>query len=127
MVGTIYVRGDLGEFYARTATYVTVVILIFVIPTLLTLAGYSKLLKVLVGPILSLTETARCVSREKVYSIRAADGPADEVGELTGAFNEMLGEIEARDQELAKHRHHLEDLVDHRTRELKAAKEKAEE
>ena len=127
MVGTICVRSDLSEFYARSATYVTIVLVALLAPALVALFGYSRALRILLGPILALTDTARRVSREKVYSIRAASGPHDEVGELITAFNEMLGEIEARDLELGTHRHHLEELVDHRTAELKAAKEKAEE
>jgi len=127
IVGSILVRSDLSEFYAQSATYVSIVLIALLAPGLLALFGYSRALKIVLGPILSLTGTARRVSREKVYSIRAANGPNDEVGELITAFNEMLGEIETRDQELGKHRHHLEELVDQRTSELKAAKEKAEE
>ncbi len=89
--------------------------------------AYARLLRVLVDPILKLTGTARLVSLTKTYSIRALAGPADEVGELIDAFNEMLGEIETREQQLARHRNHLEDVVSERTVELRTAKEKAEE
>ena len=38
----------------------------------------------------------------------APAGKGDEVGELIAGFNEMLSGIEQRDEELARHRDHLE-------------------
>jgi signal transduction histidine kinase/ActR/RegA family two-component response regulator len=86
-----------------------------------------RFLRATVEPILSLTRVARSVSKHRRYSVRALPGPADEVGELVAAFNEMLAEIETREGELARHRDHLEELVEERTHEAVAAKEKAEE
>ncbi|MDE3061196.1 MAG: hypothetical protein KGJ06_09310, partial [Pseudomonadota bacterium] len=66
------------------------------------------------GPVLSLTETAREVSRRKDYSIRAPSvGNAEkeernELAVLTDAFNQMLSEIGARDQQLKKQYTELE-------------------
>ena len=126
-VGTIRIESDLSEFNARITRYVAMILLAFLVPTTLAMLAYSKALRVILRPILALTATARHVSRERVYSVRATLGSDDEVGELIDAFNEMLGEIEGRDSELGSHRHHLEELVESRTKELKAAKEKAEE
>jgi methyl-accepting chemotaxis protein len=53
-------------------------------------------------PILDLTRTARVISEQRDYSIRAASGGKDELGELTGAFNRMLGEIQAGQDALRK-------------------------
>ena len=126
-VGTISIRSDLSAFYSSVVRFFVVVLLGFVVTMGITLTMYSKLLAIILRPILRLTATARRVSREKKYSTRATCGPDDEVGELILAFNEMLGEIETRDRELDAHRHHLEDMVERRTLELTAAKEKAEE
>jgi signal transduction histidine kinase/CheY-like chemotaxis protein len=126
-LGTIRIESDLSEFHARITRYVAMILLAFLVPTTLAMLAYSKALRVILRPILALTATARHVSRERVYSVRATLGSDDEVGELIGAFNEMLGEIEGRDSELGSHRDHLEELVESRTRELTAAKEKAEE
>jgi signal transduction histidine kinase len=60
----------------------------------------SWLQKFISVPILSLAKTAKAVSREKDYSIRAPKETEGELGELVNAFNEMLGQIEARDSEL---------------------------
>ncbi|MDD5295641.1 MAG: response regulator [Rhodocyclaceae bacterium] len=47
------------------------------------------------------------------------EGPG-EVADLAGSFNEMLGHLQERDWELARHREFLEDEVARRTTELRA-------
>jgi two-component system sensor histidine kinase/response regulator len=126
-LGTLAIRSDQSQFYARIIRYLWLTIFALAIPALIAVAVYSKVLRVLVKPILKLTTTARLVSFTKTYSIRASKGSDDEVGELIEAFNEMLGEIESREQQLDRHRNHLEDVVTERTAELQTAKEKAEE
>jgi signal transduction histidine kinase len=81
------------------------------------------------GPLLDLAAIARQVSAGKNYSVRAASHGSDE----TGAFNEMLAQIQARDRELLVHHEQLEQQVAFRTQELTrantelaSAKEKAE-
>ena len=51
-------------------------------------------------PILELAKVATAVSHRKDYSVRAAKHGADEVGQLTDAFNSMLAAIETRDAAL---------------------------
>jgi signal transduction histidine kinase/DNA-binding response OmpR family regulator len=126
-VGSLCILGDLSELYTRILRRLVWTMLALAIPTILAMGAYSRVLKLLVNPILKLTGTARLVSLTKTYSIRASRGPNDEVGELIEAFNEMLSEIETRELQVARHRDHLEDLVGERTAELKAAKERAEE
>ena len=126
-VGTLSIRSGQSELYARIARYLLLMLATLAIPAVIAIFAYAKVLRVLVNPILKLTGTARLVSLTRTYSIRAARGPHDEVGELIEAFNEMLGEIETRERQVARHRDQLEDVVSERTAELKTAKEKAEE
>ncbi len=126
-VGSISIRGGQSELYARVIQFLFLMLIALAIPAVISVGAYSRVLQVLVKPILKLTATARLVSFTKTYSIRAARGPGDEVGELIEAFNEMLGEIESREQQLDRHRDQLEEVVASRTAELKTAKEKAEE
>ena len=126
-VGTISIRSDLSAFYSTAERYFAGVLITLLVTMGIALTMFSELLRIILRPILSLTGTARRVSREKQYSLRAISGPEDEVGELICAFNEMLAEIETRDREIDGHRHHLEEMVENRTVELVAAKEKAEE
>ena len=127
LVGSISIRSDLSELYSRVARYLLLMVVALFLPAMIAIFAYGRVLRVLLDPILKLTGTARLVSLTRTYSIRADRGPHDEVGELIEAFNEMLGEIEVREQQVARHRDHLEDEVSERTAELKTAKEKAEE
>ena len=86
----------------------------------------NRILPVILDPMLGLARVARQVAIDKQYHLRAPAGKGDEVGELIAGFNEMLSGIEQRDEELARHRDHLESEVEARTAELRAAKEQAE-
>ena len=66
----------------------------------------------------SLLTTARTVSENQDYSLRAQKLTNDEFGELVDGFNDMLGEIQSRDQKLERHRARLESDVADRTAEL---------
>ena len=74
----------------------------------------------------ALTATAQQVSARRDFSLRAEKTSEDEIGQLADAFNAMLAELAARDQDLAAHRASLEETVQVRTRELIQAKEAAE-
>ncbi len=127
VVGSLLIASGQRELYDGIRRYLLLMVAALAIPAVIAIGVYSRVLRILAKPILQLTDTARSVSLTKTYSIRASRGPNDEVGELIEAFNEMLGEIETREQQLARHRDHLEDVVGERTAELRIAKEKAEE
>jgi signal transduction histidine kinase/CheY-like chemotaxis protein/HPt (histidine-containing phosphotransfer) domain-containing protein len=77
-------------------------------------------------PLEQLTAAARHVSDAHDYSLRVPRLTDDEFGELTDAFNAMIGGIERRDVELTAARDELEDRVEERTRELREAMTAAE-
>jgi signal transduction histidine kinase/CheY-like chemotaxis protein len=60
----------------------------------------SRLQRIISGPILSLAHTARIVSEQKDYSVRAEKRTDDEIGFLIDRFNEMLAQIEEHEKEL---------------------------
>src|SRR5207244_8440337 len=74
-------------------------------------------------PMLALAETAKAVSTRQDYSVRAAKVGADELGELTDAFNQMLGRIEDQKNELQRYAAELEQRVEERTHELQERNE----
>ncbi|MBL8489042.1 MAG: HAMP domain-containing protein, partial [Rhodocyclaceae bacterium] len=78
------------------------------------------------GPILDLAAMARQVGEDRDYSRRVPVDQRDEVGTLLSGFNDMLAQIQARDEELRDYRDHLEQQVESRTAELRLAKEQAE-
>jgi signal transduction histidine kinase/DNA-binding response OmpR family regulator len=120
-VGTIYLESDLEEIHTRLARFAGIVAIVLVGTSLLAFLLSSRLQGVISTPILALAETARIVSSEKDYHVRAVKQSYDEVGRLIDGFNEMLTQIQLRDEELQRHRDHLEEEVRARTAELTRA------
>jgi two-component system sensor histidine kinase/response regulator len=134
VVGSLYLESDLQELHSRLARYSWIVGIILLASSLLTFLLSSRLQRVISKPIVGLASTARIVSAERNYSLRATKLGNDEVGLLIDDFNEMLSQIQFRDQELQRHRENLEEEVALRTValqtlnvELTGAKERAEE
>ncbi|MBZ5516283.1 MAG: PAS domain S-box protein [Acidobacteriia bacterium] len=123
-IGTIYLESDLKEMYARLFRYGTLVIAILLVSSLLAFFLSSRLQRVISEPILHLVATARAVSGGKDYSVRALKHGQDELGVLIDGFNEMLGQIQHREEELVRHRENLEEQVAARTAELSRSEEK---
>src|SRR3989454_395501 len=96
--GTVYIRSDLQEMNDRLMRYATIVAIVLMTSLTAALLISSRSQRAIAEPILHLAETARIVSREKNYSVRAAPtGNRDELATLIEAFNEMLGRIQERD------------------------------
>ncbi len=140
-IGTVYLKSDLTEMYARLKQYASIATWVLLASLLAAFAVSSILQKVISGPVLDLAETAGRVSREKNYSIRAVRTSTDELGVLVERFNGMMEQIHSQDAALRKAQDELEERVQERTRELRgeiaireqternliAAKEAAEE
>ncbi|HVB28868.1 MAG TPA: ATP-binding protein, partial [Terriglobia bacterium] len=126
-IGTIYLESDTQELNARLQEYLMVVSVILAASLFLAYFLSSKLQKVISGPILHLAETARLVSTKKNYSLRAGKQGQDEMGDLVDGFNEMLSQIQLRDQELGRHQENLRTEVTARTAELQTANDELSE
>jgi signal transduction histidine kinase len=119
--GSVSIRSDLSELIARRAQYVRIGAAVLMVS--LVAAGFLSWIsqRAISRPIVSLAETARRVSSEKDYSVRAAaSGKAHEIAVLVDAFNDMLTQIQQRDQALHEVHVQLEDRVRQRTSELDA-------
>ncbi|HTK30671.1 MAG TPA: response regulator [Candidatus Saccharimonadaceae bacterium] len=132
-IGVVYLASDLGELRDRESRFILIALLVLVVAILVAWLVVARAQILISGPLLNLARTARDVSVQKNYSVRVESGSRDEVGQLVGAFNEMLAEIEVRDEALTRHRDDLEHEVRRRTAELEHAnaalsssKEKAE-
>ncbi len=134
VLGTLMIRHDTREMRAWLLRYTGIALAVLAISFVTAYLISSRLVRVISGPVLHLAETARKVSSEKNYTVRAVKMSHDELGQLVDAFNEMLAEIHRRDQDLQRHRASLEQEVTRRTAELQevnrqllTAKEAAEE
>ncbi len=78
-------------------------------------------------PIKNLTAAMNEVRENQDFNKVTQKTSNDETGQLVDSFNEMLANIRTRDEALAKHLESLEDTISERTKELRVAKNKAEE
>ncbi|EIJ41645.1 signal transduction histidine kinase [Beggiatoa alba B18LD] len=117
-IGSVYIQSDLGRINSLLSEYVFIILAILLVCIALAF-GVSMFLQPLISrPILHLVETARLIGKQGDYGIRARSYGNDELGLLVKGFNNMLSQIQKRDQMLAKHREHLEEQVSLRTAEL---------
>jgi signal transduction histidine kinase len=117
---SIYIKSDLGEIREQMERYAAFFIWFIFATAGITYFLSKRLQKSISDPIVQLAKTARTVSAEKNYSLRAAKQGRAELGELTDNFNEMLAQIQQRDAILHKINENLEKRVQERTRDLEA-------
>jgi len=118
IVGTLYLESDLGRLHARFLGYSITFVLTLASTFGLAFLIASRLQSLLSRPVLDLVRTAREVTDQGNYSIRAEYVSSSEFGQVVRAFNNMLNQVERRDEELQRHRENLEDEVARRTEEL---------
>ena len=71
------------------------------------------------NPIINLARAAKSVSEEQNYSVRVEGQSGDEVGQLVEAFNEMLGQVENREQALIQASRAKSDFLANMSHELR--------
>ncbi|MCP4150178.1 MAG: PAS domain S-box protein [bacterium] len=101
-IGTLYLQADLKQLSQFLFTSVTVLLLMSLVVALFAYLLATKLQQVISTPIFHLAEVAGNVSKSKDYTVRATKYSQDEFGRLTDAINDMLGQVEKRDQALRK-------------------------
>ena len=92
-LGTIYLQADLNEMYSRFAAYGLLLLLVGGCSSLAAITLTATLQRRISVPILELAKVASSVSQRPDYSVRAIRHGADEIGQLTDAFNHMLVRI----------------------------------
>lgn len=120
-IGTIHVRASLGHVYRQMALGAAVVLASALGGLGLALMLVTYLHPAITGPMTKLVAFMDRVSSVKDYGLRAEFRGKDELGALAHGLNDMLAQIQMRDNALAKSREHLEHEVTQRTAELKAA------
>jgi signal transduction histidine kinase/CheY-like chemotaxis protein len=125
--GTVYIRSDLREMSGRLKQYAGIAAIVLLASLIAALLVASIFQRAVAKPIVHLAEIARRVSRDKDYSVRATStGNRDEPAILIQAFNEMLDQIQEREEALQKAHDELEQRVQERTAELAAANKELE-
>lgn len=119
-VGTIYIRTTMDRLQGMMISRIQMGFFILLFAIALAFLMSIALGRFISAPVLALTDVMKNVSTEKNFSLRAKKVGSDEVGILVDGFNEMLKEIQSRDDALKVSRLDLENRVKERTRELTA-------
>jgi signal transduction histidine kinase/ActR/RegA family two-component response regulator len=93
-LGTLFVKSDLTAMQQRLRLYGLIALVVLALSTALAYGVSYWQQSQISGPILALADTARAVSDQHDYSVRAAPADTLEVDVLTGAFNHMLTQIQ---------------------------------
>ncbi len=125
-VGRVELEVCLSEFWADIVRNIVMVASGLALLVLAVVMFGRRLSRLIVAPIEEMTATMRQVSVDHRYDVRLKASTVDELGTLVYGFNNMLGEIQSRDDALRDHRDTLESEVSKRTAELLRAKEDAE-
>jgi two-component system, sensor histidine kinase and response regulator len=107
--GTVYLGTSTAELDEKIRTYLATMMTALLVLLTLSVLVAIKLQRLISDPIQNLAEAARRVSEGHDYSIRVTKSADDEIGTLYDNFNEMLRQIERREEE--------RDRADQRTRE----------
>ncbi|HEX4757845.1 MAG TPA: ATP-binding protein [Terracidiphilus sp.] len=126
-VGVVYLQAHLNGLERQATRYGAIAGGILLICLCVALLVGSRFRRILAQPVVSLAQTARLVSRYRDYSLRfEPERSYNELESLTEAFNEMLAEIEQRDEALERAKTELEQRVEERTAQLQAANRELE-
>jgi len=99
-LGTLYLEADLGAITERFRLLGTIAVAAIFGALVVAYVLSRKLQRQVSGPVVALAETARVISEQRDFSVRAVRFGDDELGRLTDAFNDMLGQLQERQRAL---------------------------
>ncbi|MBU4234998.1 MAG: response regulator [Proteobacteria bacterium] len=126
-VGVIHLVNDMSRLHTRLRSFYVVISFIVAFSLAVVLFVATRMQKAFTGPLFSLVQSMGEITRGKNYSVRVKKESNDEFGVLIDRFNDMVTEIQSRDNALFQYSTGLENMVASRTSELSLAKEELEE
>ncbi|WP_035237329.1 ATP-binding protein [Desulfobacter vibrioformis] len=125
-LGAIHLIDDMQQQKTRLYAYYLIVAGIVIITLAVILILSSKMQSIFTRPLFGVIDSMGQVTRQKNYQVRVKQYSDDEFGVLVAQFNQMIEEIQARDQALNAYSSSLESRVKQRTLDLTQTKEELE-
>ncbi len=125
-VGSVSMLADISDLRRQFFEGIIASLIAALVACLMGLAVSSRLKRSVTSPLDSLMKVISSVRDDHDLTVRAERISNDEIGKLVDTFNDMLDQVNARDQALVQHRVSLERTVQERTAQLQVAKEAAE-
>lgn len=110
--GKIYLRASAQQLYEKVYDYILTMFLFITLSMLLAYFMALKLQKILSQPILNLADMTGKISEQGDYSLRIEREGRDEITILYNEFNNMLEQINIREDALKKSEQWFRDLVE---------------
>jgi TMAO reductase system sensor TorS len=126
LLGWVRVGIDLAALYTQLWLHALLIVAVTPLASFLALRLQANLLARVTTPLAELTKTADRVSAGE-FDLHAHPSDIEELDTLGRSFNTMIEQIGERDRRLSRYTEELEQQVEHRTAEMRHAKEVAEE
>ena len=110
-IGTLILRPKMKGLTEQLGLSFIITTAVLMISFMLAFILSNRLQDLVTVPVMNLVQTMKRVSREKNYSLRSQTAGQDEIGSLIDSFNEMLSEIESREETLRERQEHLQRLA----------------
>ena len=107
-IGSLQIKASLSELTDTLIKSVKLSIVIFIGLMVITALISRRIMRFITEPITRLRDVTRNVTTDKDYSLRMEKTSEDEVGELIVSFNNMLEQIQNRDEALIEEKEKAE-------------------
>ncbi len=116
-MGTLYLKSDLGALYQQLQSFGLIAALVLALSCAVAYVLAHRWQKQISGPIVALTATVGAIAERRDYTVRALQPGGFELGQLTGAFNNLLAQVEGAQTRLQSQLNRL-DLLHRITRAI---------
>jgi signal transduction histidine kinase len=127
VAGKLLIEASTLKFRQSVLAFLFVILAAGTLTLFVTWRQINKITTAIMAPLSELANITQLISKDKNYTLRAHQSSDDEFGALAKSFNEMIGEVARRDEELEGHRDYLDKLVIKRTEKLAEAQKDKEE
>lgn len=118
-IGSVYIRTSLLPLQEQQHQRAWIVLLIYLIAFGLSILASFRLQRIITWPVQLLSKIVSRVASSNDYSLRVYYQSSDEIGALAQGFNDMLNEIQKRDEQLSASSDRLSQEVARQTAELR--------